>query len=88
MIILEWLRFIIGGGLLLAGLATFIIELVGVFRFRYVLNRTGHRLCPVWSDCDERAELYLSEIVSCDCLFVVFFAGFIPSGGKAGDNYK
>ncbi|MCI8798696.1 MAG: monovalent cation/H(+) antiporter subunit G [Lachnospiraceae bacterium] len=39
MIILEWLRFIIGGGLLLAGLATFIIELVGVFRFRYVLNR-------------------------------------------------
>ena len=39
MIILEWLRFIIGGGLLMAGLATFIIELVGVFRFRYVLNR-------------------------------------------------
>nr|WP_296484029.1 monovalent cation/H(+) antiporter subunit G [uncultured Acetatifactor sp.] len=39
MIILEWLRFIIGGGLLMAGLATFIIELLGVFRFRYVLNR-------------------------------------------------
>lgn len=35
----EWLRFIIGGGLLLCGLAIFIIEIIGVFRFRYVLNR-------------------------------------------------
>lgn len=36
---MEWLRFLIGGGLLLAGLATFIVEIAGVFRFRYVLNR-------------------------------------------------
>lgn len=35
----EWLRFIVGGGLLLCGLAIFIIEIIGVFRFRYVLNR-------------------------------------------------
>lgn len=39
MIVLEWLRFLAGGGLLLCGLGTFIIELIGVFRFRYVLNR-------------------------------------------------
>ena len=39
MIVLEWARFLIGGGLLLCGLGTFIIEIIGVFRFRYVLNR-------------------------------------------------
>jgi len=39
MIVLEWIRFIIGGMLMLCGLGTFIVEIVGVFRFRYVLNR-------------------------------------------------
>ncbi len=39
MVVLEWIRFLIGGGLLLCGLGTFIIEIIGVFRFRYVLNR-------------------------------------------------
>lgn len=36
---LEWVRFLVGGGLLLCGLGTFVIEIIGVFRFRYVLNR-------------------------------------------------
>ncbi|MCD8121959.1 MAG: monovalent cation/H(+) antiporter subunit G [Clostridiales bacterium] len=35
----EWIRFIIGGFLLLCGLGIFAIEMVGVYRFRYVLNR-------------------------------------------------
>lgn len=39
MIAMEWIRFLLGGGLLLAGLATFVIEMIGVFRFRYILNR-------------------------------------------------
>lgn len=39
MMLWEWVRFLVGGGLLLAGLVTFIIEMIGVFRFRYVLNR-------------------------------------------------
>lgn len=39
MIVLEWVRFLIGCGLVLAGLVTFVIEIIGVFRFRYVLNR-------------------------------------------------
>lgn len=39
MAVLEWIRFLVGGGLLLCGLGTFIIEIIGVFRFRYVLNR-------------------------------------------------
>lgn len=38
-VILEWCRFFIGCGLLAAGLVTFVIEIIGVFRFRYVLNR-------------------------------------------------
>ncbi len=39
MAVIEWVRFLIGGGLLLCGLVIFIIEIIGVFRFRYVLNR-------------------------------------------------
>ncbi len=35
----EWIRFAVGAMLLLCGLAIFVIEMVGVFRFRYVLNR-------------------------------------------------
>lgn len=35
----EWIRFLAGGFLLLFGLVIFFIEMVGVFRFRYVLNR-------------------------------------------------
>lgn len=37
--VLQWIRFFVGSGLLLAGLATFIIEMIGAFRFRYILNR-------------------------------------------------
>ena len=36
---IEWIRFLAGAGLLLMGLAIFVIEMVGVFRFKYVLNR-------------------------------------------------
>ena len=35
----EWVRFLVGAGLLLFGLGIFLIEIIGVFRFRYVLNR-------------------------------------------------
>ncbi len=37
--ILEWLRLIAGGALLLSGLNIFLIELYGVFHLKYVLNR-------------------------------------------------
>lgn len=37
--IIKWIQFLVGAGLLLAGLVTFIIEMIGVFRFRYILNR-------------------------------------------------
>ena len=36
---LEWIRFIAGASFLLVGLAIFLVELIGVFRFKYVLNR-------------------------------------------------
>lgn len=36
---LEWIRFILGTLCLLCGLVFFGIELYGVFRFHYVLNR-------------------------------------------------
>lgn len=37
--IIEWIRFIIGALFLLCGLLIFLIEMIGVFRFKYVLNR-------------------------------------------------
>lgn len=39
MIWLEWVRFLAGALLLLCGLGIFLIEMIGVFRFKYVLNR-------------------------------------------------
>ena len=35
----EWVRLLLGGALLLGGLLVFLIEIYGVFRFKYVLNR-------------------------------------------------
>ena len=39
MIVLEWIRFIIGTILLILGLCIFFIEIFGVYHFKYVLNR-------------------------------------------------
>lgn len=39
MAVFEWIRFLLGAVLLLAGVAIFFIEMIGVFRFKYVLNR-------------------------------------------------
>lgn len=35
----QWIRFVLGVGLLIMGVATFVLEVLGVFRFKYVLNR-------------------------------------------------
>ena len=37
--ILEWIRFILGAGLLIVGLGIFLLQIFGVFKFKYVLNR-------------------------------------------------
>lgn len=37
--ILQWIRFIVGTLVLLLGLCTFVIEVFGVFRFHFVLDR-------------------------------------------------
>lgn len=39
MVFFEWVRFLSGAFLLLFGLGIFAIEIIGVYRFRYVLNR-------------------------------------------------
>lgn len=36
---LEWLRFTVGTAFLLIGMVIFCVELVGIFRYKYVLNR-------------------------------------------------
>lgn len=37
--ILEWIRFAVGMGLLATGLGIFALEIFGVYKFKYVLNR-------------------------------------------------
>jgi len=37
--ILEWVRFLAGTGLLLMGLGIFALQIFGVYKFKYVLNR-------------------------------------------------
>lgn len=39
MAVLEWIRFLAGALLMLCGLGIFVIEMIGIFRFKYVLNR-------------------------------------------------
>ncbi|MDO4976589.1 MAG: monovalent cation/H(+) antiporter subunit G [Eubacteriales bacterium] len=39
MAIIEWIKFIIGSIFLLIGVGFFLLEIVGVFKFKYVLNR-------------------------------------------------
>ncbi|MBQ2700648.1 MAG: monovalent cation/H(+) antiporter subunit G [Clostridia bacterium] len=36
---LEWIRFIISAGLILCGLFMIVSAIIGVYRFKYVLNR-------------------------------------------------
>ncbi|MBQ2955892.1 MAG: monovalent cation/H(+) antiporter subunit G [Clostridia bacterium] len=36
---LEWIRFIISAALILSGLVVMCLGVIGVFRFKYVLNR-------------------------------------------------
>ena len=39
MLILNWIRFLLGTGLLLVGVGIFLLQIFGVFKFKYVLNR-------------------------------------------------
>lgn len=36
---IEWIKFLLGIFFLMIGLGIFVVEMVGVFRFKYVLNR-------------------------------------------------
>ncbi len=37
--IVSWVQFVAGIVLLFLGIATFVVQLIGVFKFKYVLNR-------------------------------------------------
>ena len=43
---LQWVKFIVGAIFLLIGLVIFGIEMIGVFRFKYVLQRQTVELFP------------------------------------------
>ena len=53
---MEWIRFILGIAFIVMGLLVFVIQLIGVFKFKYILNRMhaagmgdtmGISLCPI-----------------------------------------
>lgn len=37
--VINWIQFLVGTGFLLVGLVMFVLEIVGTFKFKYVLNR-------------------------------------------------
>lgn len=38
-ILFEWIKFFLGTGILIFGMSIFVLEVLGLYRFRYVLNR-------------------------------------------------
>lgn len=36
---IDWIRFVLGALFIICGIVVFVIEMIGVYRFRYVLNR-------------------------------------------------
>ena len=36
---MEWIRFILGIGFIVTGLLVFVVQLIGVYKFKYILNR-------------------------------------------------
>ena len=36
---MEWIRFLLGVAFIIMGLLVFVIQLIGVYKFKYVLNR-------------------------------------------------
>ena len=93
--ILQWIRFLLGGGLLLAGLATFIIEMIGAFRFRYILNKMhaaaiGDTLGIGFAllGLIVMSGFNFAEAVSGDCVSVVFLSGFLSPDCQAGGVHQ
>lgn len=37
--IIQWMQFLLGTGLLIFGMSVFVLEIFGTFKFKYVLNR-------------------------------------------------
>lgn len=39
MIVIDWMRFLVGTICLIVGVSVFIIQMIGIFKFKYVLDR-------------------------------------------------
>lgn len=39
MVVIEWIRFLLGVGCLILGVIVFVIQMIGILKFKYVLNR-------------------------------------------------
>ena len=96
MAVWEWIRFLAGAAFLLTGLGIFVIEMVGVFRFRYILNRMhaaamgdtlGILFVIMGTDGHMRVEFYFFEAVFGNFIFVALLSHLFPSDCPAGSDH-
>lgn len=62
--VMEWIRFLLGALFMICGLGIFIIEMIGVFRFKYVLN------------CMHAAAMGDTLGIACSLLGLIIMNGF------------
>ncbi len=72
MALLNWLRFVLGIGLLLLGLGIFALQLFGVFKFKYILNRM------------HAAAMGDTMGITCSLLGLIVLCGFTVTSLKMG----
>ena len=94
MAVIEWVRFLAGAVCLLCGLGIFLVEMIGVFRFKYVLpyacggngRYAWHWLCLSRADSYERLYVYIGKAAARDCFFVVCISGILTSDRASGGD--
>ena len=79
MAVIEWIRFLAGAVCLLCGLGIFLVEMIGVFRFKYWL-------CISRADSYERLYVYIGKAAARDCFFVVCISGILTSDRASGGD--
>lgn len=97
MAVFEWVRFFAGAVFLLCGLGIFLIEMIGVFRFKYVLNRMhaaamgdtlGIGFALAGTDPDEWLEFYFCQVSAGHRISLVCITGFFASDCASGGDDK
>ena len=85
MAVLEWIRFLVGAVLMLCGLGIFVVEMIGVFRFKYVLNRMH---AAAMGDTLGIGFSLLGLIIMSGLNFTSLKLLFVITGGEGEKHYR